>query len=396
MINYFNFIPAGLLLWIMTTGCTSNDVMPEVPEHIHEMENVTIYSSGDISSVNTLKLNYEQTFGSSDHVVLGNLGSIEVDRDGKLFVTDMDQKTIHVFLPDGSYLTNIGREGSGPGEFYYINSLKVISDGLYVLDSARQMESVFSTTTFDLLSTMNLRPVNLNQIEEIQGANPSRYEIRSDGMYLVGFLPRRRMESIEGERTVPYYLMERDRTINTEKIIRVNDLQFLTTTMNGEPWAATFPFTPMAIISISINDEIYVSGAEDFLIKIYNPSGDYIRAFYHSSYTGVSLERSALLRDYPNEMHQKMIREANLPETWPALDAMLFDDESRIWVSTIVEDFEIYEWWVLDDETGELITRFEWPRSKPLKVVRNGHVYTRETDEETGLQAVVRYRVELK
>ncbi|MCC5906914.1 MAG: hypothetical protein JJU13_11940 [Balneolaceae bacterium] len=41
----------------------------------------------------------------------------------------------------------------------------------------------------------------------------------------------------------------------------------------------------------------------------------------------------------------------------------------------------------------ELITWFEWPRDEPIEIIKNGYLYTRETDEETGLQQVVRYRI---
>ena len=32
---------------------------------------------------------------------------------------------------------------------------------------------------------------------------------------------------------------------------------------------------------------------------------------------------------------------------------------------------------------------------EPFEVVKNGFVYTRQTDEETGLQQVVRYKIEI-
>lgn len=60
-----------------------------------------------------------------------------------------------------------------------------------------------------------------------------------------------------------------------------------------------------------------------------------------------------------------------------------------------MEDFEVYEWWILE-ETGELITTFEWPRDERIEVIKNGKMYTRQTDEESGLQQVVRYRAEIK
>jgi hypothetical protein len=71
------------------------------------------------------------------------------------------------------------------------------------------------------------------------------------------------------------------------------------------------------------------------------------------------------------------------------------DDSNRLWVSTIVEDFDVYEWWVLEDN-GELITKFDWPRDEPIEVIKNGKMYTRQTDEETGLERIVRYQILLK
>ena len=87
-----------------------------------------------------------------------------------------------------------------------------------------------------------------------------------------------------------------------------------------------------------------------------------------------------------------IVSQNDLPETWPAIDNILADDEGRLWVATIVEDLSVYEWWVLED-SGELITKFKWPRDEPIEVVKNGKIYTRETDEDTGLQRVVRYGI---
>jgi hypothetical protein len=38
------------------------------------------------------------------------------------------------------------------------------------------------------------------------------------------------------------------------------------------------------------------------------------------------------------------------------------------------------------EELGEVITTFEWPRDEPIEVIKNGKMYTRQTDEVTGLQ----------
>jgi len=87
-----------------------------------------------------------------------------------------------------------------------------------------------------------------------------------------------------------------------------------------------------------------------------------------------------------------MIRNDDMPDTWPAYSTMLMDDENRVWAALFTDNEETYEWRVYTDE-GEFLATFTWPRSKTISEVKNGLAYTRETDEETGLQQVVRYRM---
>jgi len=55
----------------------------------------------------------------------------------------------------------------------------------------------------------------------------------------------------------------------------------------------------------------------------------------------------------------------------------------------------IHEWWVLQD-TGELIATFRWPGNRSIEKIQDGYFYARETEETTGQQQVVRYRVEME
>jgi hypothetical protein len=72
---------------------------------------------------------------------------------------------------------------------------------------------------------------------------------------------------------------------------------------------------------------------------------------------------------------------------------MIIDNENILLVSTIVENFDVFESWVLE-ESGEVITRFEKPRNEPIEVVNNGYMYTCETDE-MGVASIVRYRIDM-
>lgn len=95
-----------------------------------------------------------------------------------------------------------------------------------------------------------------------------------------------------------------------------------------------------------------------------------------------------------DEQTKNAIRNDNLPDSWPAFNALKFDDEKRLWISTTSEDLDVFEWWVLKD-SGELLTTFTLQRDYSIEVVKDGYFYTHEIDRETGLQRIVKYRFEI-
>lgn len=99
------------------------------------------------------------------------------------------------------------------------------------------------------------------------------------------------------------------------------------------------------------------------------------------------------MNQYDNENYRRAIRNYDLPETWPAIDSFLVDDEGRFWVATIIDDEEMFEWWVLDNQ-GNLLAKQTWPLSQRVEHVRHNFVYMREEDE-MGLVVVVKYQLSM-
>jgi hypothetical protein len=129
---------------------------------------------------------------------------------------------------------------------------------------------------------------------------------------------------------------------------------------------------------------------------MYAPNGDYVRAFY------IPLEKKTLLRDEVLSMYGKgdeenenLIQNAELPEKWPALRDIIIDDENRYWISTITDSEEFtYEWWVLQDN-GKLLATFRWPGNRSIEEIKDGYLYARQTEETTGWQTIVKYRIDI-
>lgn len=91
---------------------------------------------------------------------------------------------------------------------------------------------------------------------------------------------------------------------------------------------------------------------------------------------------------------RRMVRSADAPATWPALYSLTVDDEKRFWISTITDDDDTYDWWVLD-EYGGLLATFTWPRERTVETVKNGYLYARQTDE-FDLVEIMRYEIWLE
>ncbi len=390
---------AVILISVMCLSCSSEDV-PNIPERAQKLDNLMVYSA-EANPAGEIQLIPDQIFGSTDDVLIGRLGSVTVDESGRVFIADLDQHTIHVFEPDGRYVTRLGGEGRGPGEFLLGPNLEVVSNHLYAFDRMQLRVSVFSPDSLTPSYALNLNPKNVDRIEELTGYYMSWILFRSEGTFLACFSqplyidPEQPEYNLEDEKYVKCYLMDAEGRITDGKILEMRDIRFLRGTVKkGDFSPGVFrDFATRSLLTLSEEDQIYTAWSDFFLIKVYDSKGNYLRAMYYP-YQNVRLTKeNALLKIHSEYSKNVITRNLDaLPNTWPALSSMQIDDENRLWISTIVEDFNVYEWWVLEN-TGELITKFEWPREKPIEMVKNGYVYTRETDEETGLQQLVRYRI---
>ncbi|MEX2602395.1 MAG: hypothetical protein WD355_12140 [Balneolaceae bacterium] len=147
-------------------------------------------------------------------------------------------------------------------------------------------------------------------------------------------------------------------------------------------------------------------------IHAFNPDGSHISAIgrtgsgpgeYHSAFyypfrgavfdRDVFYETNPMLRGRP-DLQAIVENEVRFPETWPVLESILVDDEDRIWTAARTDAPELFHWRVLNNK-GELLAEFMKRRNQQVLHVKNGYLYMRETEEESGLQSVEKYRIEL-
>ncbi|MDR8393847.1 6-bladed beta-propeller [Aliifodinibius sp. S!AR15-10] len=378
---------------IITWGCIPQK-KKELPKEVQEVKNLTVHAA-DTQPTFEITLEKVISFGSSDDVLIGRLGDVAVDDSGRVFIADVQKQLINVFGPDGRFITQLGREGKGPSEFSYIKRLQVRNDHLYASDAnfGIRKVGVFTLDTLAGHKTIILAR-NKGNYQSLNMTYPGidRIFVRNNGTYLAEFIsdsakPTRKWQNVEIRGLL--YSLDRSGKIASDKLFEFKK-EIRTYHLGLSPIE---PFFGNALTALSSDNSIYWAGPDYFLIKEYSPEGAYRHAFYYP-HKKISLTRESAIEAGVPDLYIKNMRSMDLPESWPVLRDMKIDDRDRLWVATTVKNMKVHQWWVLKQD-GQLIARFNWPRSKPIQVIKNGYLYTRETEEETGLEQIVRYRFKM-
>lgn len=284
MRKYLSFIPAGLLLWTMATGCTGNDVMPEAPEHILAMENVTIYTSADVENADTLKLVREQIFSDTDENPITTFGAVIVDSLGRVYIGDRNQRTVHLFEHDGEYHGRIGREGDGPGEFRWVGAMDIHDNRLYVYDPNGRKINVFNPGTESrnlpkYESAIVIGSDSWNDFPETDFVYPGFHSVRSDGSLLLTsrtspILYREHPDTTGVRR---YYLWSGEYDEQPEVIFEVAEPKHIT----YQWFIIPPPFATRGLMAMSGDERIYSANTGEFLIHVHDSEGNRHSSFYY-------------------------------------------------------------------------------------------------------------------
>jgi hypothetical protein len=76
-----------------------------------------------------------------------DIRAIDVDASGTMYVLEAKEQELRVFGPDGTFLRQVGRKGSGPGEFEQANGVALAPGGeIWVYSPAARRLEVFDTS----------------------------------------------------------------------------------------------------------------------------------------------------------------------------------------------------------------------------------------------------------
>lgn len=381
----------------------------DIPLNIQEIENLTIFP-GDSEPTHTIELIPEQVFGEDEESNLFWIYKSVEDDKGRLIIWGLDSnrgRGVFVYNADGSYKTQLGRQGRGPGEYGSILDIYAKAGRVFVSDFTSMRINEYSTNDY-----LIERSIKFEQWNIFNGLSFKRMIIpRNDGNYLLVFSDESQKL---GQLEVIYKVMDSEgNSVSVKPVVMPSGFAINTESKSQIPKPSLpLEFMGSTVTSLSKDDILYAASTNEFLVKKYDAYGVYQSAFYYPV-VGPPFDLDKYLKDKPFTPKARQIRSAlndmneELPNTFPIIDQVIVDDENRIWVSIPAgPESESYEWWVLR-ESGELVAKLLLSRIQKIYDIKNGYLYARKDNgkeygylysgdggDEADAEFVFKYRME--
>ena len=265
-----------------------------------------------------------------------------------------------------------------------------------MLDYTTRRINVYSTNDYSF-EEQTLVEQFIDQ-EAVRGLDFGYFEVRNDGNIIMIFY---KSGPNIGWLENTYLLVDIDgNVLNFKPLSFPYALKIAVNTFSQRP-SMPLLFMGETITTLSSEDELYSVWTRDFMIKKYDAKGVYQSAFYYPiegppfdldeyiNTAGPFIPKADRIKSAFKDMDEE------LPETVPIIEKLIVDDENRIWVAVPAGiKNESYEWWILK-ESGELLAKLVLPKDQPIYDIKNGYLYGKEMNEETGAEYVVKFRIEL-
>jgi len=348
-----------ITLCLILVGCSSETDVDTEPE----------ISYSDIPLVD---LRHEFSISASDDYIPASVAQIIVDDEGRILVSERQEKAVHQFDSTGTYVARVARSGRGPGELsQYANGH--LNGEVLVMSNNNGKLTEYRPNDAGVYSFVQDHAYRL--------PGPMR-GIRSEGEFTSAYVA---VDSVQ----IPFGVIPPEFTTDLIHIVRFDGdsleieenvlsidrhSSYVRVVDDGQAMTySTLPYRYSDYLTPLPDQQLMVTRPRKSTIRIYDedlelahnlelniesrPVTDEDFEFHFSEFSGAELaDRKALVRDLK-----------------PPFTGVMMDDERRFWLRTDHTE-EGYEYVVLDYE-GEPLGRFYLPEIKRVFTVDAGKMY---------------------
>jgi hypothetical protein len=314
---------------------------------------------------------------------LSSFNHVALDSRGNAYVPDFYRSRVVVFGSDGRVARALGRRGRGPGEFESIRTVQVLGgDSLLVYDGSLGRVSVFEPHSGQEVYVVTFR-----------GAAPWAVKrTRADGAYLARYEPEFQFGT--GAETGARH--DRVRVLNPDGSARTDLLTFPARSfvvagqsVMPNPWGHN------GFVELDSRDRVHYAWSDTLGVATYDIRGPRTGSF-RVDYTPPPVARADLNREL-NRLPEavrgryRAALEDSLPERWPAVRALLMDDQDRLWLELAGPPDRDVEWAAFSPAGAYLGSLLVPAGTSVYHIGRTGVLAKREDEE--GAARLVLYRM---
>lgn len=312
---------------ILITACGKKDTGDKLNYEIKTVSGVKVFANDKTPSVDKIEMNVVEQFTINGDVEdeLQSFAiqqpTFDIDKEGNIYVVDIKSSSLKKFDKDGNFVAQLGRKGTGPGEFFMPMSVITANDTIYGFDARMKINKYDMSNNF--VSAISISPTD---------GNPMMLKRAGDNF--VGY--RVSTEQKNSKIFIILSLTVIDGKFNTIRTIAQNKIEF-------DP---AKPFNPLDLITFFAvgENKVFVAekSADIFKIKVYDFEGNNIynitKNFRKVKYSKKEIELANkafadAARNTPGTPEMKF--ESRFKE---AITGMWYDKNDRLWVGTAIED----------------------------------------------------------
>lgn len=292
------------------------------------------------------------------HHIFGDVVSVAVDSDGRVFLADNLVLTVWAADANGEVVDSVGRRGGGPGEFDALDNIQWMSDTLYTFDASLQRLTAFPLSG-ERGGSSSHRTVTFRGHRGVLSAWVSP----TDRSVIYSAAPPvvRAWEITQGQTTV-HRVPATARVVEThpdEALLLPVDERLITVRPGRSGMTEPMPFGRSSIIRVGPDGMVYHLWTGEPRIRVYDPDGSLLDEIPLPGDLGRPVTQVAIddllasiaqfegLSERSRNLAIGRIESARaedrLPSHWPVATDFVIDDRGRLWIALVMPS-DVIRW----------------------------------------------------
>ena len=185
-------------------------------------------------------------------------------------------------------------------------------------------------------------------------------------------------------------LLDRNGTIVKKSVAKLPTRESLVRTTGSSISVRSLPFGRIPFF-VYENGLVYAGWNDSISLSVISENGEEVQKIdiAHEASPVTRRDIEGIVKDASRRVRRWVLESESIPETKPAYDALVVDDQGRLWIREYPDTEAEFAKWLIVNSNGELVGAMELPENLLLKKIKAGRAYASVYSETYGPYIVV-------